>query len=73
MDYSKMLFEKYHTMMLTTEQLSKIIDRSVASLESDRRAGKGIPFKRIGGYPNSPIRYPIHEVSTYLNSVERTV
>jgi hypothetical protein len=71
MDYSKLLFEKYGTTLLTTKQVSEIIGRSVVSLEADRRAGEGIPFKRVGGKPNSPVRYPLHEVSRYLNSVEQ--
>ena len=73
MDYSKILFEKYGTAMLTPEQVSEIIGRSTFSLERDRRNGEGIPYKRIGGKPNSPVRYPLHEVSRYLNSIERTV
>ncbi len=70
MDYTKILFDKYQTALLTTEQTSKVIGRSVASLEADRRAGEGIQFKRVGGKPNSPVRYPLHEVSNFLNAVE---
>ena len=73
MDYTKILFEKYQTALLTPEQVSEIIGRSVHSLEADRREGRGIPFVRVGGKPNSPVRYPIHEVSKFLNQVEQTV
>ncbi len=68
-----MLFEEYGTALLTAKQLSIVIGRSVKSLENDRRFSKGIPFKRVGGTPNSPVRYPIHEVSKFLNEVERTI
>jgi hypothetical protein len=71
MDYTKLLFDKYGTINLKTEHVSEIIDRSVASLEADRRKNEGIQFIRVGGKPNSPVRYPLHEVSNYLNSVEK--
>lgn len=70
MDYTKILFEKYGTALLTAKQVSEITGRSVRSLEEDRRASRGLSFKRVGGKDNSPVRYPIHEVSKYLNSVE---
>jgi len=73
MDYTKILFEKYQTPLITTKQLSEVTGRSVASLESDRRAGEGIPFKRLGSAINSPVRYPIAEVSKWLNAVEKVV
>lgn len=73
MDYSKMLFEKYGTAALTTKQLSEVIGRSVAALELDRRNGEGLSFKRIGGKDNSPVRYPIAEVSKYLNETEKVL
>ncbi len=71
MDYSKILFDKYGTALLTVKQTSEITGRSVASLEADRRSGTGIEFKRLGGKPNSPVRYPIHSVSKFINSVEQ--
>ena len=73
MDYTKMLFDKYGTAQLATKQTSEVTGRSVASLEADRRAGVGISFKRVGGKPNSPVRYPIHAISDFLNETERTM
>ena len=73
MDYTKLLFEKYNTFNLTTPQTSEVTGRSVASLESDRRAGEGIQFKRLGSKPNSPVRYPLAEVSKWLNAVEKVL
>ena len=71
MDYTKILFEKYGTALLTAKQTSEITGRSVASLEADRRNGSGIEFKRVGGKGNSPVRYPLHSISKFLNSVEQ--
>ena len=73
MDYTKMLFEKYGTALLTAKQTSEVIGRSVKSMECDRRGCTGLPFKRVGGKDNSPIRYPIHEISKYLNENEKVM
>ncbi len=73
MDYSKMLYDKYQTALLKTKQVSEVTGRSVASLEADRRAGEGISFKRVGGKDNSPVRYPLHEVSKFINNVEKVL
>lgn len=73
MNYEKMLFEKYGTVLLTAEQVSEIIGRSVHSLTADRRNGTGIGFKRTGNSDNSPVRYPLHEVSKFLNATEKVM
>ncbi len=73
MDYTKLLFDKYETALLTTKQVSQITGRSVASLESDRRESTGIPYKRLGNKINSPVRYPIGEVSKWINDTEKTL
>ena len=73
MDYTKLLFEKYSTFNLTTKQVSEITGRSTASLEADRRSGQGIQFKRLGAAINSPVRYPLAEVSKWLNAVEKVL
>ena len=73
MDYTKLLFEKYKTFLLTTQHVSEVSGRSVSSLESDRRRGEGIQYKRLGSASNSPVRYPIAEVSKWLNSVEKVL
>lgn len=73
MDYTKILFDKYGTALLTVIQVSEITGRSIHSLEADRRNGEGISFKRVGGKFNSPVRYPLAEVSKYLNDVEKVL
>lgn len=73
MDYTKMLFEKYGTALLTAKQVSEITGRSVRTLEQDRREKIGIPYKRVGGKENSPVRYPLHEISKYLNENEKVM
>ena len=73
MDYTKLLFEKYHTINLTTQQTSETTGRSIASLELDRRTGQGIRFKRLGSATNSPVRYPIAEISKWINAVEKVL
>ena len=73
MDYTNILFEKYSTALLKVDQVAEVTGRSVASLEADRRNGEGISFKRVGGKYNSPVRYPIHEVSKFLNATEKVL
>ncbi len=71
MNYIPMLFEKYGTALLTPKQTSEVTGRSVASLTMDRRAGEGIPFKRLGSGENSPVRYPLEAISTWINDTEK--
>lgn len=73
MDYTKILFNKYGTVLLSIKQVSEITGRSIHSLESDRRAGEGIEFKRVGGKYNSPVKYPLHAVSEFLNDTEKVL
>ena len=73
MDYTQMLFNKYGTALLKSTQVSEVTGRSVRSLEEDRRAGTGITYKRVGGKDNSPVRYPVHAVSTFLNETEKVL
>ncbi len=73
MDYTKILFDKYSTVLLSTKQVSEITGRGVHSLEADRRAGEGIEFKRVGGKYNSPVKYPLHTVSKFLNETEKVL
>ncbi len=73
MDYTALLFDKYQTALLKTKQVSEITGRGIHSLEADRRKGEGIRYKRVGGKPNSPVRYPLAEVSKYLNDIEKVL
>ena len=73
MNYEQMLFDKYGTVLLTAEQVSEVIGRSVHSLTADRRNGTGIGYKRTGNSDNSPVRYPLHEVSKFLNKTEKVI
>lgn len=73
MNYKQILFDKYGTALLTAKQVSEIIGRSVHSLTNDRRNGTGIAYKRTGNAENSPVRYPLHEVSKFINSTEKVL
>ncbi len=73
MNYEQILFEKYGTALLSAEQVSEVIGRSVHSLTNDRRNGTGISFKRTGDAENSPVRYPLHEVSKFINATEKVL
>ena len=68
MDYIRILFDKYGTVLLNTIQVSEITSRSIVALELDRRKKRGIPYRRVGGAKNSPVRYTLHDVSDYLTA-----
>ena len=72
-NYGQILFEKYGTALLSTKQTSEVIGRSVLSLEADRRNGTGLEFKRVGGKPNSPVKYPVHVIAKYIEATEKTL
>ena len=49
------------------EEVAELLHISKSKLRRDRRTGKGLPYVTIG----RTIRYPIEQVSAYLN--ENTV
>ncbi len=66
--YEKLLFDRYGVVLLNTMQVSEVVGRSIASLENDRKEGRGIPFMKVGDKKNSPCRYRLHDISNYINA-----
>ncbi len=52
-----------HPIFLNEKEVSKIINRSVASLRRDRAEGRGLPWVRFG---ERSIRYPYNELLEYV-------
>ena len=71
-EYTKYLADKYGLLM-TAKQVQDATGRSVRSLEVDRRNKTGIPYKRLGTAPNSPVRYPCAEVAQWISETEKTL
>ena len=47
-ELSSLLFDKFNSLTLTTEQTSQATNRSVISLQRDRRNAEGIPYTKLG-------------------------
>jgi hypothetical protein len=54
--------------LLTERELSKLLGRSVASLQKDRVAGRGVPFVKLG--PRM-VRYHSADVASYIAGLAR--
>ncbi len=70
-EITQLLFDKYGA-TLTTIETAEVIGRSKASLELDRRNAEGIPYKRLGSSPTSPVRYLLSDVITWLTNTTKT-
>ncbi len=51
----------------------KVVGINLILARADRRNGSDISFKRVGGKYNSPTRYPLHEVSKFINNTEKVL
>ena len=67
---TKMIYEEYKTFNLTKQQYSRVINRSVPSIDRDRAASRGANFIKDA---QNRVYYPIHEVVTYLLRVQKTL
>lgn len=47
-ELSNLLFSRFNSLTLTTEQTSQATNRSVMSLQRDRREAVGIPYTKLG-------------------------
>ncbi|RAR66887.1 hypothetical protein C7401_102312 [Paraburkholderia unamae] len=53
-------------LMLTTDQVAKLLGRSVAQLSSDRRDGRGPTWLQPSG-PNGVVHYKLGDLRAFLN------
>jgi len=63
-----LLFHEYKKLLLTTQETSTIIDRSVVSLERDRYKATGIPYTKLGNGGSSKALYNINDIAKYVIS-----
>ena len=72
--YANILFDKFGKLLLTTEETSTVINRSVISLKRDRGEGVGIPTTYIGkGTGSDKSLYTIHDIAKFISSRKRKV
>ena len=67
---TKMIYEEYKTFNLTKEQYSKVINRSIPSIDRDRAMSRGANFIKS---KQGRIYYPIQAIVEHLMSVHRTL
>lgn len=65
---TELLFSQYQKLLLTTQEVASVTDRSVISLERDRYKAQGIPFTKLGNGGSSKAQYNITDIAKYLVS-----
>lgn len=66
-ELSSLLFSKFNSLTLTTEQTSQATNRSVISLQRDRRNATGIPYTKLGANAGSDkALYSITDISKFI-------
>ncbi len=73
-ELSSLLFSKFNSLTLTTEQTAEATQRSVISLQRDRRNAAGIPYTKLGNKTGSDrALYSITDIAKYIvNNKVRT-
>jgi hypothetical protein len=68
-ELSSLLFSKFNSLTLTTEQTSQATNRSIISLQRDRRNATGIPYTKLGANAGSDkALYSITDIAKYIVS-----
>lgn len=66
-ELSNLLFSKFNSLTLTTEQTSQATNRSVISLQRDRRNAEGIPYTKLGRNSGSDkALYSVMDIAKYI-------
>ena len=67
---TKMIYAEFKTFNLTKRQYSRLINRSIASIDRDRACSRGASYRKEG---HNKVYYPIQEVVSYLLNVQKTL
>jgi len=65
-EIKQILYEKYKSLVFSREQVSEILNISVATLDRWRSKGLYLDFKKVGNVKNSTIQYSFNTVVDYL-------
>ncbi|MGD9625445.1 MAG: hypothetical protein AB7U51_12420 [Arcobacter sp.] len=66
-ELSSLLFSKFSSLTLTTEQTAQATNRSVISLQRDRRNATGIPYTKLGANAGSDkALYSITDIARFI-------
>ena len=64
---SDQLFSEFKTLLLTPDQVAKLVHRTEGTLKADRDAGRGIKVtKHKHGVQQSKVYYSINDVAAYI-------
>lgn len=67
---TKLIYEKFQTLNLNKEQYSRLINRSIPSIDRDRANSRGSKFHKDS---KNRVYYPVHCVVDYLLDVNITL
>lgn len=62
---TKLLFDKYGKIQLTTEETSEILGRKKKTLETDRTEARGLPYSKCNGL-RGQVTYSITAIAKHL-------
>lgn len=62
-------FKEEKSLLITSNQLAKIIDKSIGIVEDMRSKGIGPKWVKFGDASNSPVRYSIIHVVIFMNGL----
>lgn len=62
------LFGEFKTMLLTKDQMAKLTNITVRTLDRHRESGGGCEYRYTGGR----VYYPLHKVVEYLDKYNKT-
>jgi len=65
---TKLLFDKYNKMLLTKQEFSFLINRSIPSIDRDRANSRGCEYIKDAG----KVYYPLHAIIDYLINTIKT-
>ena len=63
---TKLLYEKYGTLLLKTEDVAQELNRSVLSLIRDRANGTGLKYVKHSKTTQGRVYYSIEDVAKYI-------
>ena len=68
-ELSSLLFSKFNSLTLTTEQTAQATQRSIISLQRDRRNATGIPYTKLGANAGSDrALYSVTDIAKFIVS-----
>lgn len=67
---TKLIYEQFQTLNLNKEQYSRLINRSIPSIDRDRALSRGANYIKDG---QNRVYYPINSVVNYILDVNLTL